>query len=223
VEREIVVRGESEVRVMPDRVTVRVLAGEEGSTQPEAYAAAARVAAAVDEVLTQTPDAFDRMTTTALVVQPRIRWDNGQAVQTGWTASRSSSVEIDDLDRVGELLERLVQAGAAISGLSWEVDPGHPGYGQARQQAAEDAHRRASDYAAALGLRIGAVAWVAEPGLRSGGPVSPPMRALHAAAVGPGAPEPISVAPEELALHATVDVGFALAARSYEGADAANS
>jgi uncharacterized protein len=223
MEREIVVRGEGEVRVMPDRVTVRLVAGEDGSTQQEAYAATASVAAAVDDVLTGTPGAFDRVTTTALVVQPRIRWDNGQAVRTGWTASRSSSVEVHDLDRVGELLDRLVQAGAAISGLSWEVAPGHPAYGQARRRAAEDAHQRAIDYAAALGVRLGAVAWVAEPGLRPTGPVATPIRALHAASVGPGPSEPIGVAPEELALQASVDVGFALAARSYEGADAANS
>lgn len=52
------------------------------------------------------------------------------------------------------------------SGRFWQLDPDNPVYTEARRLAAEDARRRADAYASALGLGIGAVEWLAEPGLR---------------------------------------------------------
>jgi uncharacterized protein YggE len=92
--------------------------------------------------------------------------------------------------------------------------PTNPAYDQARAAAAEDARRRAQSYATALGLSVGPVAWVAEPGLRRdpGPPV--PLEAgvapMAAAVVPPGDTEPERVTPAELTVRVDVEVGFTI-------------
>jgi uncharacterized protein YggE len=211
MEHEIVVEGTGEVRVMPDRATVHVVVDGEGSSRQEAYDAAARSAAAVDAVLKAEADAFERIATAALIVQPRTRWQDGQSVRTGWTAARTSVLEIGALDRLGDLLAQLANSGGNISGLTWGLDPANVAPGEARSRAAQDARQRAEQYAATLGVKVGVVAWVAEPGLRAvDHPPSPPARLAAARMEAPMAPETIDVSPEELTITAAVEVGFTL-------------
>jgi uncharacterized protein YggE len=199
---------------MPDRATVRVGVDGDGSSREVAYRAAAGLAAAVDGVLEAQSSAVERVTTTALIVQPTTRARKGETVRTGWRAYRSSVVEITALERVGELLALIVAAGGSVSGLSWELDSGHDAYDEARRRAAQDATRRAQQYASALGIKPGAVAWVAEPGLRTGGGATGPVfRAMAASASGlPGgmAEQLIDVPPEEITVRASVEVGFSI-------------
>jgi uncharacterized protein YggE len=212
VDREIVVRGEGEVRVMPDRATVQVLVDGEGSDRNDAYEAAARVAQTVDQVLAANADAIERVTTTALVVQPRTRWKKGETIRTGWRAYRNSIVEIRGLDRVGDLLAQIATGGGSISGLSWDLDRASPAYDQARLEAGRDARHRAALYADSLGVRLGALAWVAEPGLRVPGPHS--GNALYAAAARPLSAsldeETIDVSPEEITVTVVIEAAFQL-------------
>jgi uncharacterized protein len=213
MEHEVVVRGQGEVRAMPDRATVRVLVDGNGSSRDEAYAEAARVATAVDEVLRVQGDALARVMTAALIVQPRTKWQDGEAVRTGWTASRTSVLEVRALERLSDLLGQLATSGAAISDLAWELDAANEAHDQARSRAGEDARRRAERYATSLGIKLGGVVWVAEPGLRTGGDNFPHGAALAAAPRAmPAAPGPsIDVTPEEITLTASVEVGFAIA------------
>jgi uncharacterized protein YggE len=214
VEREIVVRGEGEVRALPDRATILVTVDGEGASREEAYEQAAELVAGVDAVLVREADGIDRVVTTALLVQPRTRWRKGETVRTGWRASRTSVVEIVALDRIGALLAEVVAAGGAIAGPRWELAVGHAAHDQARRDAAGDARRRADAYAVSLGLAVGTVAWVAEPGLRLGtpGPFYGEARMARAVAAA-GAPmsdEPIEVNPEEITVHAAVEVAFTI-------------
>jgi uncharacterized protein YggE len=212
MERELLVKGAGEVRVMPDRATVRVTVDGEGSSRDEAYGAAAASASAVDRVLEAEANAFERVMTAALVVQPRMRWHNGEAVRTGWTAYRTSVVEVRALDRLGDLLAQLAASGGAISGLSWDLDPANAAHDQARSRAGADARRRAEQYAGALGVKLGSIAWMAEPGLRSPGNshAQPVTFAAAARAAGPPAEQLIDVAPGELTVTASIEVGFTI-------------
>jgi uncharacterized protein len=146
-----------------------------------------------------------------LIVQPRTKWQDGQSVRTGWTSARTSVLEIRALDRLGDLLAQLASSGGNISGLTWGLDPANVAPGEARRRAGQEARLRAEQYAAALGVKVGAVAWVAEPGLRAvDHPSSPPARFAAARMEAPMAPETIDVSPEELTITAAVEVGFTL-------------
>ena len=209
MDRELIVRGVGEVRAMPDLASVRVGVDGEGPSREEAYQAASITAVAVDGVLADFEAAIDRVTTAALAVQPKTRWRKGETQRTGWQALRVSVVEITDTSRAAELLNSLAGAGASISGLSWMVAPANESYALARQRAGEDARARAEQYARALNIKLGPVAWAAEPGLRN---------ADHAdgLAVAGGflnmsvgaAEEAINVNPEEVTIRAALEVGY---------------
>lgn len=206
---ELVVQGVGEVRVMPDLASVRVSIDGEGQSRDEAYQRASVNAAAVDAVLTSFEAAVDRVSTAALTVQPKTRWRKGESQRTGWTASRVSVVEITDTSRVGELLNALTGAGASISGLSWQVAPANASFALARQRAGEDARARAEQYARALNIKLGPVAWAAEPGLRGSGQVVRAAALAAGRAVGGGAAEePINAEPEEVTITAALEVGY---------------
>lgn len=208
---EILVRGEAEVRTMPDRATIRVTVDGDGESRDAAYEAAAQLAKSVDGVLDDARDALDRVTTTSMFVQPKTRWHKGEQQRTGWRAARTSVVEMTDLSLVGELLARVAGAGGAISGPSWELDPGHSAHDAARREAAEDARRRAETYSAALGLTINEVAWVSEPGMRLAG-VPIPAGGMALAGVRRSAraeeDEPMNVSPEEITVRCVIEVAF---------------
>ncbi len=208
------VRGEGEARALPDLAVLRVVVEGEGPSREQAYDAAAPLAGAVDEVIRQEADSIGRTTTAALTVQPRTRWRKGETVRTGWRAQRMSVVEIRALDRVGELAALLVSAGGSLSGPSWELDRSNQAYGRARHEAAVDARRRAEDYAQAIGVEVGEVVWVAEPGLRLAGQTGTGVVGVTRAArmAAGAAEEPIEVAPDEITVRATVEVGFTLEA-----------
>lgn len=197
---------------MPDLALVRVGVDGEGPSREEAYQAASATAAAVDQVIGEYAAAIDRVTTAALSVQPKTRWRKGETQRTGWQAARLSVVEISDTSQVGELLSALAGAGANIGGLSWKVAPANQSHALARLRAGQDARARAEQYAQALGVDLGRVAWAAEPGLRS----ADRMDWMSPAAAGgrlmsPGAAEePINVVPEEIMIQAALEVAYQL-------------
>ena len=104
--------------------------------------AAAEPARAVDEVIERFGAVITRTSTSSLVVQPTTRWHEGESRRTGWRASRTSSVEVEDLDQLGDLAAALTVAGAAIDGPLWQLDPTNPIHEQLRQAAAKDARGR---------------------------------------------------------------------------------
>jgi uncharacterized protein len=213
MEREIVVRGTGEARALPDQASLRVEVTADHKTQEQAHDARTKLAAGVDEVLSRHADAIARTTVASLLVQPRTRWHRGEDIRTGWRASRTSFVDVATLDALGEIMAGLVDAGAAVKGPQWSMAPSNPAYDQARAAAAEDARRRAQSYAAALGLSVGPVAWVAEPGLRRDpGPPVPIEAAVApmAAALAAGDAEPERVTPAELTVRVDVEVGFTI-------------
>jgi uncharacterized protein YggE len=117
-----------------------------------------------------------------------------------------------DFEQLGDLIAELATAAASISGPHWQLDPSNAVHGQARTLAAEDARRRAYDYANALGLEVGGVSWISEPGLRASGGQDHGLRAFAAAAPagarGGLADEVIEIRPEEILTTAAVEVGF---------------
>jgi uncharacterized protein YggE len=211
MDRELVVRGVGEVSAMPDLASVRIGVDGEDQSREEAYQSAAATAAAVDQVMADFAAAIGRVTTSALAVQPKTRWRKGESQRTGWQAVRISVVEITDTSRVGELLNALVSAGANISDLSWTVAPASESFALARRRAGEDARARAEQYAQALGVKLGPVAWAAEPGLRRAGHSDWIAAAAGAQVMSAGAAdEPMTVNPEEVTIQAALEVGYSI-------------
>lgn len=111
-------RGEGHARSLPDRALVRAVVEADGESHESAYAAAARPAAAVDEVVAQHKDVIASATTASIVVQPKTRWRKGESVRTGWRAARTTVIEVTIFDGLGELIAELSASGAASQGRS---------------------------------------------------------------------------------------------------------
>lgn len=209
---EIRVRGEAEVRCLPDRAVLTIEVEAEAESQSHAYALASQSAAAVDAVLDRFDQAVDRRMTAGVIVRPKTRWRKGEAVRTGWIAKRASVVDVTDFARLGEMVAELPSAGAsALHGPVWEVDPSNPVHEQARRDAALDTQRRAGTYASALGLRLGALKWMAEQGLRADDP-SPTFAATGARTFNTmeASEELMEITPDQITIHATIDACFEL-------------
>jgi uncharacterized protein len=210
MEREIVVRGTGEARALPDLASLRVEVTADRKTQDEAYEARADLAAEVDVVLSQHANAIARTTVASLWVQPRTRWHRGEDIRTGWRASRTTFVDVAVLDALGEIMSDVVAAGASVTGPNWSMASTNVAYDLARRAAAEDARHRAIAYSEALGLTLGDVEWVAEPGMRTGTPPVSASPVMMRAEMAP-APEPELVedlTPSEMTVEVSVEVGF---------------
>src|SRR5205814_3244773 len=109
-------------------------------------------------------DPDDRFTSSA-VVDDQTEFRNGASVVIGQRASVRIDVRVRDTAQVGRLVRDAVdRARAHVEPPRWFVAPDNPAWIEAYGAAAVDARRRAEAYAGGLGLRLGDVVAIAEPG-----------------------------------------------------------
>lgn len=205
----VTVRGQAAADVPPDRVRLQVAVQAEAATAAEALTGLTARAAELDRLLTAAGELVRLRRPSTVTVQPS--WSPAGVV-TGQAARQTTVVEAVPTDELGGLLSRLTEVpGATLEGTGWVVDPDNPAHGRVRASAVADARARAADYAAAAGLRLGAVEWVAEPGVER--PPEPHRGGvgrsgvMAAEAVG-GAD--LALRPEPVSLVTAIDVRYAL-------------
>lgn len=152
-------------------------------------------------------------TTDAVAVGEEREWRDNANVLIGHRATSGITVTVRDLDIVGRLLRAAVgDAAAEVRQLQWQVDAEHPVRLELLGDAARDARRRATAYAEALGLRLGAVELISERPIVPAPPDRPGPVALRAtkemAADGDG--DDLGVEAGRIELRAQVDVRFGL-------------
>lgn len=204
-----VVRGRGTVEVQPDAAALVAEARARANDPSAAQAAAAGIAAAVDELLDRAGGAIRRRSTSALLVTPSHEWRDGIRQFVGFDAVRATTIEIVDPGTIGDVFAGLASARAATGSLRWIVDRTNPAHGEARRAAAVDARERAADYADALGVALGPVLEIREPDTAD--PDRPAPRALLAAEAMGGGPDAMEVTAPVLTVTAEVDVTFSLA------------
>jgi uncharacterized protein YggE len=151
-----------------------------------------------------------KVRTSGLTIQPEYRWDQkeNQQIFQGYFVQRQLEVELDDLDKLGDLIEGAIDVGVN------EVSP--PQLDSSRRKelsrdalaaAAADARANAERIAASLGVKVGAVRT-----LTAGGAAPPPvplqMTRMKAMAADSGAAE--SYTPGEIGFESRVEATFDL-------------
>jgi uncharacterized protein len=207
-EARVVVGGEGSVSVAPDFAQLRGGVSTRGKTAAEAIDSNAKLMAVVIAALRSAGIEAKDIQTSQFSVQPIYAPPLSGAEQrlTGFGASNQVTVTIRQIGRVGEMLDRLVAAGATDVGniaflhsdLSKVLD-------QARETAVADARRKAELYAHAAGLTLGAVAWITE----ESGSAPPAGLKMFRAATALAAPTPIAAGEDTLRVQITV--GFDIA------------
>ena len=197
----VVVHGEGEVRAVPDVAFVTIGAESRAQTPKDAQAASAKAMTAVQDriVVAGVPKAAIR--TLSYDLQPQFDYTNGKQVPRGYLARNVIEARLDDLAKVGEVLELAVAAGGtSVQGVRFDVKARAALEREALTRAVADARARAEAAAKGAGATVDAVLRIEEAG-RGGGPEPVMMRMAAAPMAGDAAPP---VAPGETIIRATV-------------------
>jgi uncharacterized protein len=201
----IVVTGEGNVRVAPDHAVITAGVTSRAKTAQEAAAANAKLMTAAVAALRDAGIAQEDIQTSRYSVAPVYAppQQNTEAKQTGFSVSNQISARVSDLDKVGDIIDRLIGAGATnISGVHFAHSDASKALDGARQAAMADARRKAQAYAEAAGIHLGSVVWITEePGYTPPYPMA--MAAPRASAA-----TPTPIAAGEDTLRAQITVGF---------------
>ena len=202
----IVVTGEGSVNVTPDIAEIRSGVTTRGKTVREATETNSKTMAAILSALTESGIPQKDVRTAQFSIQPvYAAQDSGKEQKlVGYAVGNHVSAKIKHIEKLGDVLDRLIVAGATDV---WNVDfvvsdPAKP-LDQAREAAMADARRKAELYAKAAGVNLGRVISIEEESGTS--PPGPLRSAAHAAAAH------VPISPGENTLRATVTVGFEIA------------
>jgi uncharacterized protein YggE len=208
--RTVNVSGMGETAAEPD--LARLMLGVE-ARKPTLAEARAEVTATVERVLKLTRDLRidpKQVNATRLQVQPEYSWNpkDRKRVLLGYVVSRQVQVELRDLEQLGALLERAVDAGVnqlgdpvLDSSRRKELER------EAMSRAVQDARLNAEALAGAAGVRLGPVRSL------NGAASSPPMpmyRAQAAMAADAGSAPEASYQAGEMKFSASVNAEYDL-------------
>jgi uncharacterized protein YggE len=207
--RQITVSGQGEVHAAPDRATVTLGILARAPALDAARAEANRVVGALLAVTRGLKVADADVRTTRLSVGPEYDYGDGKRPRrlTGYSVQRQLVVELKDIDRLGELIEQGLGAGANLAAEP-QLDSSRRAdlEREALARAVGEARANASVIARALEVGLGSARTATQNG--SGGrPPVPTMRVAMAAA---GAPAAETYQTGELTFSATVTVSFDL-------------
>jgi uncharacterized protein YggE len=201
----VIVAGEGSIAVAPDYAHITGGVTTRGRTVKEANEANAKAMTTVTAALLDSGIPQKDIQTTQFSVQPIYISQGANAEQrlSGFSVSNEVRVTTRQIAKVGEILDRMVAAGATdIGNIAFLVADPSKALDQAREAAFADAQRRAELYAHASGLTLGKVAWITEePGYAR----STLMKALQAPAAR-ATSVPLSAGENEL--HVQITVGF---------------
>lgn len=171
--RTISLTGHGEVRMAPDIVSITVGVLSQGNTAGEALTAnTASMNAVFDALKAGGVDTKD-IQTSNFMVQPRYDYNNNVQPPklVGYDVSNNVTITLRQIDALGGLLDKLVQAGSnQIQGITFQVSKPEAALDDARKLATQDASRKAKLYAEAMSLGLGSVQSISE-GIRYEPPV----------------------------------------------------
>jgi uncharacterized protein len=170
----LTVSGMGEARVAPDVATVRLGVVAQAATARAAQEQVNRAAGAVLEAIRKQGVKAEDVQTSGLSLSPLYsqgRSGNETPKITGYQANNTVTVRIEDLAKVGPVIDAGLGAGAnTLDGVEFGLRNDEAARSQALADAAAKARAKAETLAKALGLRLGAILEVAEGGIS----VSPP-------------------------------------------------
>lgn len=198
----VVVTGEGTVKAAPDVAWVTIGAESRSKNPKEAQTLNATAMSAVHQKLIDARIPKEAIRTLSVDVQQEVDWVDGKRVLRGYVARNTIEVRVDDVTRVGEVLDLSVGTGAtSVQGLRFDVKDRASLERDALRRAVADGRARAEAAAAGAGAAIGRVVRIEEPGVERMPPPQPYMMARAAMA---DAKEATPVAAGEIEIRARV-------------------
>ena len=196
VEPQVVVTGEGIVKATPDQAWVSIGAESRSKVSKDAQQ---RNAEAMTEVMRKIASfgiTKDAIKTTAIDLQMEFDYNNGKQAPRGYVARNTVEVRVDDLSKLGDVLDAVVSSGATmIHGLRFDVKQRRQIEGEALQAAVKDAMAKSQAIASGAGRGLDRIVRIEELS-RGGEPV--PMMRQYAMAKAADASTPVAAGEMEI-------------------------
>jgi uncharacterized protein len=151
----IVTTGEATIHRVPDQAFVTVSVETRARTPREAQKQNADAMTAVQQKLVEAGLQKDAIRTTGYSIQQEFDFTNGRRVPRDYFAHNGLEVRLDGVERVGEILDLVVQAGAtSVQGVRFDVRDRTMLERDVLMHAVEDARARADSLAAGAGRTV---------------------------------------------------------------------
>ena len=148
----------------------------------------------------------DKIETTQISLYPKYEYIKRKRNLVGYTARNQIKVTIDNLDKVGIIIDSSIAAGANnVNNIRFSVKEESTFKKAALKKAFEDAKAKAEVIAAASGLKLSKIRSIQEAGARVIPPFSS-MRTLAAEGVGTAAETPVS--PGKIEIHGNLTLVY---------------
>ncbi|MGH8638412.1 MAG: SIMPL domain-containing protein, partial [Burkholderiales bacterium] len=139
----VVASGEATVKRAPDRAWITVTAESRAKNPREAQKMNADVMSAVLQKLRGAGLPAEAIQTRAYDLQPEYDYNEGRQRLRGYLARNSVEVRVDELSRVGELLDLAVTSGAtSVGGVRFDLKDRDGAEREALRLAVDDARKR---------------------------------------------------------------------------------
>lgn len=153
--RTISVDGTSTLKIAPDKATVNVRIETTAKDAKDASAQNAVIMNRIQNSLMALSITKDKMKTTNYSLSPNYDYNDGRNKLTGYTVSNEILVIVDDINKVGNVIDTSINAGAnSIGSVEFGLKDSDGYKEKALREAVLDARRKADTIAAALGKTI---------------------------------------------------------------------
>ena len=199
----VVTSGEGLIQVAPDRAWITIAAETRGPSAREAQRRNTEAMRPVQDALRKAGVPAEAIRTVGYDLQQEFDFVNNKRVARGYVARNSIEVRVDDVSRLGELLELSVGQGATtVHGLRFDLKERARLERDALRQAVTDARMKAEAAAAGAGRAVDRVIKVEE----GGGSTPPPMPMFRAQAAQVGNADAVPIAAGQIEIRAVATV-----------------
>jgi uncharacterized protein len=198
----IVASGEAEIKMAPDRAFVTIVAEARSKSPRDAQRQNANTMTAVQKALQQEDIPAAAIRTLSYEVHPEYDYRDGRQTLRGYLARNSIEVRVDALERVGEIIDVAVQAGAtSVGDVRFDLKDRTAVERDALARAVENARARAEALATAAGRAIERILRIEEQGASY---VPPPPRPYARVGMAAEAAPPTPITPGDIDVRARV-------------------
>lgn len=151
----IITNGEATIRRAPDQAFVTVAVETRAKTPREAQQQNADAMTSVQQRVTTAGLPRDAVRTTGYTIQQEFDFANGRRTPRGYLARNGLELRVDAVEKVGDLLDALVEGGAtSVTGVRFDLKDRAAAEREALRLAVVDARARADALAAGAGRTI---------------------------------------------------------------------
>ena len=152
--------GEGKVVAKPDIAKINLSIVTDAPTSKAAQDDNSKKSKAVTDYLKKQNIEEKDIKTTGYNIYPQYKYSQfgGNPQITGYQVNQSMEVKIRDLDKVSNILDGVVSAGAnQVNGLSFEIDNQDALKAEARAKAIADAKKKANELQSQVGISLGKI------------------------------------------------------------------